>query len=59
MKKSTPAGRRGRGTDPTLITALLGFFAITLDAAIVNVALPDIARDLGGGMAGLQWVVDG
>jgi MFS transporter, DHA2 family, methylenomycin A resistance protein len=32
---------------------------VTLDAVIVNVALPDIRRDLAGGMSGLQWVVDG
>ncbi|UNZ22267.1 MFS transporter [Streptomyces sp. 891-h] len=39
--------------------ALLGFFLISLDALIVTVALPDIGRSLGGGMSGLQWVVDG
>jgi hypothetical protein len=38
---------------------LLGFFVITLDALVVNVALPAIGRDLGGGMTGLLWVVDG
>ena len=43
----------------TLATALLGFFVITLDAVIVNVALPSIHDDLGGGIPGLQWVVDG
>jgi DHA2 family methylenomycin A resistance protein-like MFS transporter len=43
----------------TLLAALLGFFVVTLDAVIVNVALPDIGADLGGGIAGLQWVVDG
>jgi MFS transporter, DHA2 family, methylenomycin A resistance protein len=43
----------------SLAAALLGFFAVTLDAVIVNVALPDIRRDLAGGMSGLQWVVDG
>ncbi len=43
----------------TLVTALLGFFVITFDAVVVNVALPSIRADLGGGMAGLQWVVDG
>jgi MFS transporter, DHA2 family, methylenomycin A resistance protein len=32
---------------------------VTLDAVIVNVALPDIRRELTGGMSGLQWVVDG
>ncbi|MFD7641633.1 MFS transporter [Kitasatospora sp. NPDC059795] len=39
--------------------ALLGFFVITLDALIVSVALPAIGNDLGGGISGLQWVVDG
>src|SRR5438093_6412259 len=43
----------------TLTVALLGFFVITLDALVVNVALPAIGRDLGGGITGLQWVVDG
>jgi EmrB/QacA subfamily drug resistance transporter len=43
----------------SLAAALLGFFVVTLDAVIVNVALPDIRRDLAGGMSGLQWVVDG
>jgi DHA2 family methylenomycin A resistance protein-like MFS transporter len=42
-----------------LAIALLGFFVITLDALVVNVALPAIGRDLGGGMTGLLWVVDG
>jgi EmrB/QacA subfamily drug resistance transporter len=43
----------------SLAAALLGFFVVTLDAVIVNVALPDIRRDLAGGMSGSQWVVDG
>lgn len=43
----------------TLVAALLGFFLIILDASAVNVGLPGIGRDLGGGMSGLQWVVDG
>jgi MFS transporter, DHA2 family, methylenomycin A resistance protein len=30
----------------SLAAALLGFFAVTLDAVIVNVALPDIRREL-------------
>jgi EmrB/QacA subfamily drug resistance transporter len=38
---------------------VLGFFVITLDAVVINVALPSIRRDLGGGITGLQWVVDG
>jgi DHA2 family methylenomycin A resistance protein-like MFS transporter len=42
-----------------LIVAVLGFFVVALDAQVVNVALPDIRSDLGGGLAGLQWVVTG
>jgi MFS transporter, DHA2 family, methylenomycin A resistance protein len=43
----------------TLAAAVLGFFMVTLDAVVVNVALPSIRADLGGGITGLQWVVDG
>ncbi|MFI9758672.1 MFS transporter [Streptomyces sp. NPDC051963] len=42
----------------TLAASLLGFSLITLDASVVNVALPSIGSALGGGMSGLQWVVD-
>ena len=38
---------------------MLGFFVVTFDAVVVNVALPSIRDDLGGGITGLQWVVDG
>ncbi|MCK4120456.1 MFS transporter [Ralstonia nicotianae] len=43
----------------TLVAALLGFFVITLDAVVVNVALPTIGHDFQAGVTGLQWVVDG
>jgi MFS transporter, DHA2 family, methylenomycin A resistance protein len=43
----------------TLVAAVLGFFVITFDAVVVNVALPSIRDDLGAGITGLQWVVDG
>src|SRR5947209_7973853 len=43
----------------TLAVAFLGFFVVTFDAVVVNVALPAIRHDLGGGITGLQWVVDG
>jgi MFS transporter, DHA2 family, methylenomycin A resistance protein len=42
-----------------LAAAVLGFFVVTLDAVVVNVALPSIRHGLGGGITGLQWVVDG
>jgi MFS transporter, DHA2 family, methylenomycin A resistance protein len=47
------------GSRATLAAAVLGFFIVTFDAVVVNVALPSIRRDLGGGISGLQWVVDG
>jgi DHA2 family methylenomycin A resistance protein-like MFS transporter len=42
-----------------LMLASSGFFLITLDILIVNVAIAEIARELGGGTVGQQWVVDG
>jgi MFS transporter, DHA2 family, methylenomycin A resistance protein len=56
MSTSDSAARRSGWS---LAAALLGFFMVTLDAVIVNVALPDIRHELAGGMSGLQWVVDG
>jgi DHA2 family methylenomycin A resistance protein-like MFS transporter len=41
-----------------IAAASFGFMVVQLDVTIVNVALPAMARDLGGGVAGLQWVVD-
>ena len=43
----------------SLAVAMLGFFVVALDAQIVNVALPAIRSDLGGGLSGLQWIVTG
>jgi DHA2 family methylenomycin A resistance protein-like MFS transporter len=48
-----------RHSTSALLAALLGFFVVTLDAVVVNVTLPTIRGDLGGGVAGLQWVLDG
>jgi EmrB/QacA subfamily drug resistance transporter len=39
-----------------LIAAIMGSFVAGLDATAVNVALPAIRNDLGGGLAGQQWV---
>jgi EmrB/QacA subfamily drug resistance transporter len=41
-----------------LIATILGSGIALLDATIVNVALPAIEEDLGGGLAGQQWVVN-
>src|SRR5439155_8235027 len=53
------AARPSSPSSLTLAAAVLGFFVITLDAVVVNVALPSIRGDFGGGITGLQWVVDG
>lgn len=39
-----------------LLAAIMGSFIAGLDATAVNVALPSIRDDLGGGLAGQQWV---
>jgi EmrB/QacA subfamily drug resistance transporter len=39
-----------------LLAAIMGSFVAGLDATVVNVALPSIREDLGGGLAGQQWV---
>jgi MFS family permease len=40
----------------TLLAAIMGSFVAGLDATAVNVALPAIWADLGGSLAGQQWV---
>ncbi|MEV5968223.1 DHA2 family efflux MFS transporter permease subunit [Kribbella sp. NPDC051952] len=42
-----------------IAVASLGFFLITLDISIVNVALSRIRAELGGGTTGQQWTIDG
>jgi EmrB/QacA subfamily drug resistance transporter len=49
----TPDDRRKR---LSLLAAIMGSFVVGLDATAVNVALPAIRADLGGGLAGQQWV---
>ncbi|TQO22384.1 EmrB/QacA subfamily drug resistance transporter [Paramicrobacterium agarici] len=41
-----------------LVVAILASFVSFLDGSIVNVALPAIENELGGGLAVQQWVVD-
>ncbi|HKP18778.1 MAG TPA: MFS transporter [Gaiellaceae bacterium] len=42
----------------TLVAAILGSGVATIDGSIVNVALPAIERDLGGGLPSQQWVAN-
>lgn len=41
-----------------LATCCLSLLLVSLDATIVNVALPDIRRELSASVSDLQWVVD-
>src|SRR3954447_12261540 len=41
-----------------LAICCLSLLAVSMDATIVNVALPDIRQDLGASLSGLQWVID-
>jgi EmrB/QacA subfamily drug resistance transporter len=42
----------------TLVATILGASMVFIDGTVVNVALPAIQNDLGGGLAAQQWVVD-
>jgi len=42
----------------TLVLSSLATFMLLLDITVVNVALPDIQRDLDASLSSLQWVVD-
>ena len=42
-----------------LTAAILGSSVAAIDGTIVNVALPSIERDLGGGLAAQQWISNG
>jgi EmrB/QacA subfamily drug resistance transporter len=54
-------GSSGRGDAAsskrlTLVATILGSSIAILDSSVVSVALPSIQRDLGGGLAGQQWI---
>ena len=42
----------------TLLAAVFGTSVVFLDATVIGVALPAIRSDLGGGLAGQQWVTN-
>src|SRR3954454_12159405 len=53
-------GRSGHGHPwLTLIAVALGVMMVGLDATVVSIANPAIARDLHADLAGLQWVTNG
>jgi EmrB/QacA subfamily drug resistance transporter len=47
-----------KGNWRTLIAISVATFMLLLDVTVVNVALPEIQRDLGASFEDLQWVID-
>src|SRR4051794_23418703 len=54
--RGAPASGMSRRQRLTRLAAICGSAVATIDGAIVNVALPAIERDLGGGLPSQQWV---
>jgi len=58
MGTSIDALSEGMRKRLTLAACILGSTIVFIDSTVVTVALPAIQRDLGGGLALQQWVVD-
>ncbi|MEC7055394.1 MFS transporter [Streptomyces violaceochromogenes] len=54
---ASPALVSGAGANAALLVVLFGSFMDLLDATIVTVAAPAVARDLGAGDAQIQWTI--
>ena len=52
-------GERAAHPNLVLATSILSSSLALIDGSVVNVGLPAIGRDLGGGGASLSWVVNG
>lgn len=58
-RSQAPVPPRPASHRTVLYASLVSFFLISLDGSAINVSLPTISEDIGGGMSGLQWVMDG
>ena len=56
MADTVTEARPGANKNLALVAAILASTIAAVDATAVNVALPAIGRDLGGGFAAQQWV---
>ncbi|MFE2425624.1 DHA2 family efflux MFS transporter permease subunit [Streptomyces sp. NPDC059373] len=56
MEEQGTTTRRGSAAWALVITSVAGFMA-ALDNLVVTTALPSIRKDLGGGLADLEWTV--
>ncbi|MFC5746862.1 MFS transporter [Actinomadura rugatobispora] len=59
VRPARRGGRAGHGHPwLTLLAVALGVMMVGLDATVVSIANPAIARDLGADLSGLQWVTN-
>jgi EmrB/QacA subfamily drug resistance transporter len=63
MNTSNPAAAAGARLPESRRNVILAIccsslLIVSMDATIVNVALPEMRRELGASLAGLQWVID-
>jgi EmrB/QacA subfamily drug resistance transporter len=56
--EAAPVSTETRIAQLGLVAAILGSSIVFVDMTVVNVALPAIQQDLGGGLAAQQWIVD-
>ena len=54
-----PLAPKAEGSLLVLLTLAIGFVMAMIDVTAVNVALPDISRNLSVPLIGLVWVIDG
>ena len=59
LAASTPASGQAAHPNLVLATSILASSLAFIDGSVVNVGLSAIGHDLGGGGAGLSWVVSG
>lgn len=57
LRPGRPAAAAPAGRLVTVLLTSVAYFMVTLDALVVVTALPSIHRQLGGGVATLQWTV--
>ncbi|WP_022928346.1 DHA2 family efflux MFS transporter permease subunit [Patulibacter americanus] len=58
LRVQPAGGADARTKRLTLLACVLGSTIVMIDGSVVNVALPSIRGDLGGGLAGQQWVTN-
>jgi EmrB/QacA subfamily drug resistance transporter len=58
MEVATSSSLSPRAARFALLATILGSSIAFIDGTVVNVALPAIQHDLGGGLAAQQWIVD-